>query len=380
MKITDVSFARVAMPLEKPLGVGGWWNRVREFVLVWVETDDGLTGIGVTQGGYFSGQGRLVDVALEEYLKPLLLGEDPHDVEYLWNKMYRGCLTQGRKGVIVWAISALDIALWDIKSKAAGVPLWRYLGGARKSLPAYATGFYYKPGEGLEELRAEAERYKAMGLNSVKMKLGQLSIEEDAERIELCREVLGPAGRIAVDANNAWPNAHTAVRALREFEQYNLWFVEEPLPADNLKGVAELRRSIDAPIVNGEIAVTKMELRDLITQEATDILQFDTMMVGGISVSMKGVHLADCHDMQFIPAWVAELHLNVALAADNSFAVEWHVPDEGTLQFASLLQNPVEYRDGQLYGHERPGAGLELNIEVVREHLVAGSIPESSGG
>jgi len=184
-----------------------------------VETDSEHTGVGLTQGGYFPGQGRLVDVAIEDYLRPLLIGEDPEDVERLWHKMYSGCLTQGRKGVIVWAISGIDIALWDLKSKTAGVPLWRYLGGARSSIPAYATGGYYRANEGLEELAAEVERYKALGLDSMKLKLGQLPVEQDAERLQVCREVLGPSGRIAIDANNAWPTPSVALQAIRKFEQ-----------------------------------------------------------------------------------------------------------------------------------------------------------------
>jgi len=363
------------MPLKAPLGVGSWWNKVREFVFVWVETDAGHSGLGVTQGGYFEGQGRLVDIAIDEYLKPLLIGEDPEDIERLWHKMYKGCLTQGRKGVIVWAISALDIALWDIKSKSAGTPLWKLLGGARESLPAYATGAYYRQAFSLEDLAAEAQRYKDLGLLGMKIKLGQLSVEEDAERIKVCRDVFGSGGKIAIDANNAWRTPHEALRALRKFEKYDLWFIEEPLPPDDLKGAAELARVLDPPIVNGEIAVTRMDLRDLIHAGAADILQFDAMMVGGISVAMKGIHLAECHDMQFIPAWVAELHLNLALSSTNSFAIEWHVPDEGTLEFAKLLNTPADYRDGHIHGHRTPGHGMEVNLQVAAKHIVAGEIP-----
>src|SRR5262245_57493203 len=135
MIITDIRIARVQMPLAKPLGVGTWWNSMREFVLVWVEADGGLEGVGFTYGGYFAGQGRLIEVAIDEYLRPLLIGEDARDIERLWQKMYRGCLMQSRKGVIVWAISAIDIALWDLKAKHARLPLWRLLGGAKSSLP-----------------------------------------------------------------------------------------------------------------------------------------------------------------------------------------------------------------------------------------------------
>ena len=368
VKITGIRTAHVQLPLSKPLGVGAWWNELREFVLVWIDTDAGHVGTGLTFGGYFRGQGRVTDLVIKEYLTPQLVGEDPRDTERLWNKMYRRCLMQSRKGVMVWGISALDIALWDIKAKLAGMPLWQLLGGAHHSLPAYATGGYYRPDEGLDELAAEVERYKSRGIDSMKLKLGHLAPHEDAERMRICREVLGPRGRIAVDANNAWPTAHDALRAVRMLEKYDLWFIEEPLAPDDLNGAAHLAKVLDTPIVNGEVAVTRMDLRDLVEKQAADILQFDALMVGGITQALKGVHLAECHDMQFIPAWIADLHLNLALCSNSGFVIEWHVPEEKTLQLTELIAEPAEFRDGRIFGHRRPGHGIEFRSELVERY------------
>jgi len=359
------------MPLPKPLGVGSWWNQRREFVLVRVEAGDGATGLGFTYGGFMPGQGRMAEVIVDELVRPLILGEDPRDVERLWSKMYSTYAVMARKGVYVWAMSAVDIALWDLKAKAAGEPLWRLLGGARRQLLAYATGGYYRPGEGLDELAAEMQRYREAGLRAVKLKLGQLEPRADAERVRICREVLGPDVKLAVDANNAWKTAADAIRAIRRFEAYDLWFVEEPVGADNMAAAAQVVARVDVPIVNGEPSVTRWDLRDLVEKRACDILQIDATTVGGISEWIKGAHMAECFDVPIVPVWFADLSVHLAAAVPHAIAVEYHVPAEETFQFAPLLREPLQVVNGMASPPDRPGLGIEFDEAVVERQRVS---------
>jgi L-alanine-DL-glutamate epimerase-like enolase superfamily enzyme len=367
-KIINVRTSRVAVPIAKPLGVGSWWNKIREFILVWIETDHGPTGVGFCYGGFVPNQGRLIEVCVDELLRPLLIGEDPEEVERLWHKMYDSYAIMARKGLMVWAISALDCALWDYKAKAAGVPLARLLGGYRTEMMAYATGGYYRQGEGLKELAEEMSRYRKQGLMAVKLKVGLLEPRQDAERVRVCREVLGPDIKLAIDANNAWRTAPRALQAIRMMEPYDLWFIEEPVGPDNLSAAAEIAANVDVPIANGEPAVTKWDLRDLVTQKACDILQLDVTMNGGFTESLKGAHLAECFDLPVIPVWFADIHIQLACAVRHCIAVEWHVPGENTLQFAPLIKEPLKFKNGFLLLPDRPGIGIEFDERQVRKY------------
>jgi D-arabinonate dehydratase len=370
MRITQVRCTRVAMPLEKPLGVGSWWTFVREFVLVWVETGAGVVGHGFTYGGASPNAGRVAEVAIQDLIAPILIGEDPRDVERLWWKMYGAFNVLGRKGLYVWALSALDIALWDIKAKLAGEPLHRYLGGARSEVMAYATGGYYRPNEGLVELAREMERYREAGFLAVKLKLGQLPPQKDAERVRVCRDALGPDIKLAVDANHAWSTPHQAIQAIRLMEPYDLWFVEEPVGPDNFSGAAAIARAVDVPIMNGEPSVTHWDLREVLNQGACDILQIDATVVGGVTEWMKGAHLAECFDVPVKPVWFADLHIQLAAAVRHAIAVEYHLPSEQTLRFADLLAHPLEFTRGMLTAPDRSGNGIVFDEKAVAKHAV----------
>jgi D-arabinonate dehydratase len=367
MRITDIRCTRVALPLPKPLGVGSWWNQCREFILAWVETDAGIVGNGFCYGGFMPGQGKMHEVIMKELIRPILIGEDPRDVERLWAKMYTTYTVMARKGVFVWALSAIDLALWDIKAKALREPLWRLLGGARNEVLAYATGGYYRPNEGLDELAEEMGRYRAAGIRAVKLKLGQLSPRADAERVKVCREVLGDDIKLAIDANNAWKTSAEAIQAIRHFEPYDLWFVEEPVGADNLSAAADLVARLDVPIANGEPAVTRWDLRDLVQNRACDILQIDATAVGGITEWIKGAHMAECFDLPVVPVWFADLSIHLATAVPHAIAVEYHVPEESTFRFSDLLLNPLKLVDGMACAPNRDGIGIEYDDDKIKE-------------
>jgi D-arabinonate dehydratase len=371
MTITEIRAVAVKPPLRQPIGVGSWVNTGREFVLVWVETDDGITGLGVTYGGYFSGQSHTLCQIVIDQLAPLVVGEDPRRCEYLWEKMYRKQLMLSRRGAWMWAISAIDVALWDIKAKAADEPLARLLGGCREQLPAYATCGYYRPGWTLRDLADEIERHLAAGLNAIKLKVGALEPKADTERVRVAREVLGPDRKLAVDANNGWNDLGTAVRAVRLMERYDLWWVEEPLQLDDLRGAAKLADAVDPLIANGEQAVTRWEHRDLMQQGAAEILQLDATMAGGVSECMRSAHTAQAFDLPVVPVWFHNLHIHLAATVPHCLTVEYFLPSEGIFPFETLLEEPLPLVNGNLRVPNRPGHGMIFNQQKVTQFQIS---------
>ena len=370
MKITQVRSVQVRPPLREPIGVGSWVNTGREFVLVWVDTDEGVTGLGVTYGGYFPGQSETLSRIIRDLLAPLVIGEDPRSCEHLWEKMFRGQLMLSRRGAWVWAISAIDIALWDIKAKLAGEPLARLLGGYREVVPAYGTCGYYRSGWTLKDLASEIERHVAAGLQAIKLKVGALEPKADAERVRVAREVLGPDRKLAIDANNGWKDLATAIRAVRLMEKYDLWWVEEPLGLDDFRGAAKLADAIDPPIANGEQAVTRWDHRELVQQGAAEILQLDATMAGGISEWMRSAHMAQAFDMPVVPVWFHNLHIHLAAAVPHCLTVEYFLPSEGTFPFENLLKEPLPLMNGHLRVPDVPGHGMVFDEKKINEFRI----------
>ncbi len=221
MKIAAVRTGVVSIALREPTAFAKTVVTAREYVIVWIETSDGPTGVGFTVGGRMEGDGRLIGTSITTILEPLILGADVHRVEHLWNRMFESAILLGRRGAVLRGMSAIDIALWDAIAKQAGQPLHRLLGGFRDAVPAYASGGYYREGKSLDGLAAEMDRYVTKGFTAVKMKVGRLSPAEDAERVRVAREAIGPDVLLALDANNAWPDAASAIRAIRRFEPFD---------------------------------------------------------------------------------------------------------------------------------------------------------------
>ena len=372
MKIRNIAVRRVQIPLPQKLGVGALWNEIREYVLVFIECADGSTGTGIAYGGYRKGAGRVIEVAIEEFIAPLLVGENPLDHERLWEKMYRSSLPQGRKGVIVWAISAVDVALWDLKGRELGLSISRLAGGHSERVFAYVTAGYYREDSTLDTLAGEMERYRGANLRAVKLKLGRLEPREDAERVRVCRDALGPDVKLAVDANTAWKTSARAIRAIRELEEYDIWFVEEPVDYENLSDAAALVRKLDIPVANGEHSVTRWDTRDLVLAGAADIVQIDATMIGGITEWLKAAHFAECMDRPVVPVWFHNLHIHLAGAVPNAFAIEYFLPEDGFFPFETLLRQPaVIDGEGFMPVPQRPGHGLDFDMEIVERFAVS---------
>jgi L-alanine-DL-glutamate epimerase-like enolase superfamily enzyme len=371
VRITSVRAATVALPVRRPTAISTRQLRVREFVLVWIETDAGIEGVGYTYAGTVGG--RVVQSCIETVLQPLLLGEDARYVERLWDRMFKESLLVGRRGAVMRAIGAVDLALWDALGKLRGEPLYRLLGAYRDEVPAYASGGYYRPDiDPLKEIEGELGRYVERGFTDFKIKVGGLSIAEDRERVRLAREIIGPRARLALDANNAYNDVATALRAAEAFAPFDIWWFEEPTYPDSLPTSARIAAAIRIPVATGEIEATRWGFRDIILTGAAQILQPDAVVLGGITEWMKVAHLAAAHDLPVAPHWNANVHVHLVAAVPNGLTVEFFHLDEDIYNFERLIdpENRLVVEGGRIRVPERPGIGVVLNPRLVEQFRV----------
>ncbi|MBI2939590.1 MAG: mandelate racemase/muconate lactonizing enzyme family protein [Chloroflexi bacterium] len=371
MKITNVRSATVVIPIQRPTAISTRQLRGREFVLVWLETDQGVEGLGYTYAGTIGG--RVVQACVDSVLAGILVGQDPRYTEQLWERMFKETLLIGRRGAMVRAIGAVDLALWDARGKLYREPLYRLLGGYRDQVPAYASGGYYRPDiDPLKEVEGEMSRYLERGFTTFKIKVGGASIEQDAERVRVAREVIGPRARLALDANNAYNDVATAIRAAEAFAPHDIWWLEEPTYPDSLPNSAQIAARVPMPVATGEIEATRWGFRDIIQARAAQILQPDAVVLGGITEWMKVAHLAAGHDLPVAPHWNADVHVHLVAATANGLVVEYFHLDEDIYNFERLMdpENRLIVANGMIQVPERPGLGVVLNPRAVEQYRV----------
>ena len=324
-------------------------------------TDEGLEGLGTGDGG------RTAQLLINESLKPLLIGQDPLRIEKLWDDMFWRLRGVGRKGLAFAAISAVDIALWDLKAKYFNVPLYELLGAYTDSVPIYGSGGWTH--FSVDELVAEQLGYVERGMKSVKMKVGKdfgQSEKEDIARLAAVREAVGDEIEILIDANNGY-YAKQAIRMAREFAPYRVGWFEEPVLADDIEGLAVIARAIDIPVATGEHEYSKYGFRELIARGGADIAQPDIGRVGGVTEWMKVAHLAHAFNLPVAPHAFQVVHLHVTCATPNLRIVEYLGASEEFDRLAyTEFPEPV---DGMWSPNpDKPGLGLELNPDVVKKY------------
>jgi len=369
MKITDVKSAVLSIPLKEATAFATSVLTEREYLITWIDTDDGIQGVGFAVGARANGEGHILHTAVQHNLKNLLIGQNPFAVERLWESMFESTLLIGRRGVVLKAISALDIALWDIISKAADRPLYYLLGGYRDKVPAYGSGgYYYDDDDELKRLSEEMERFLNKGFTSVKIKVGRLSPMEDAERVRIAREVLGPNVKLALDANNAWRDAASAINAARKFEKYDIWWLEEPVWPDNIAASAQIAAVLDMPVATGEIEATRWGFRMIIEEQAADIIQPDATVVGGVTEWMRIAHMAGCWDIPVAPHWNANIHAHLLAAIPNGLTVEYFLLEEDVFNFEAIVREPLHIENGFISVPQRPGHGIDFDEAAVKRY------------
>jgi L-alanine-DL-glutamate epimerase-like enolase superfamily enzyme len=366
--IRSVKATPVAVPLAVPTRIATREVVAREFVLVEIETDEGVTGVGYTYTGTTGG--RLCAAFIDDYVAPRLVGGPALAPERIWAALFQEHLLIGRRGFLLRALSAVDIALWDLLGKVADQPLYRLLGGFRDAVPAYASGGYYRAGDPLENIEREFTGYLKLGFSDFKIKVGGAPLDVDVERVRVAREMIGPAARLGLDANNAWRTVSEALRFARAVEKYEPWWLEEPLLPDDIEGHAQIAAALDWPVATGEIHSTRWDFRALIEKRAADILQPDAGVIGGVGEWMRVAHAAATFDIPVAPHWHADVHVHLVAAVPNALTVEYFLLEEDIYNFERLLLDRLQPKDGLIPLRDRPGVGLDLDRQAVERFRI----------
>jgi L-rhamnonate dehydratase len=342
------------------------------WLVVEVFTDDGLVGIG---NGALSPQ--VTKQTIDLYLKPLLMGQNPWDVEFLWQQMYRKTMAFGRKGIAMVAISAVDIALWDILGKSAKQPVYRLLGGRTKQhIPVYASRLYATE---LSALAAEAKGYKAEGYRAMKLRFGwgpadgADGMQRNLQLVRTVREAVGDGIDVMADAYMGWTLDY-AKRMLPLLEPFHLRWLEEPVIPDDIQGYRELKSYGRIPIAGGEHEFTLYGFRDLLEARAVDYIQFDTNRVGGITQARKIAALAEAYSVPVIPHAGQMHNYHIVMASLNSPMAEYFPMvdvEVGNELFWYLFDGEPKAKDGFVDLDENvPGLGLTLNEVKLKDFEV----------
>ncbi len=361
--ITSVETLQFELPSAGEISDATMRMSGRSALVVRVRSSSGHEGLGV------SGGSAAIRAVVERPLKEAILGEDAFDIERHWNTMFWRVRGIGRKGVAFCAISAIDIALWDLKAKMLDLPLYKLLGAYTDRVPVYGSGGWTSYDE--TGLIAEQAGYVERGFRAVKMKVAMdfgRREREDVRRLAAVRKALGDDVDIFIDANNGY-YAKQAIRMAREFEPYRVGWFEEPVLADDIEGLAAIARAIDIPVATGEHEYTKFGFKDLIARGGADIVQPDIGRVGGVTEWLKVAHLAHAFNLPVASHAYQLIHLHVACATPNMQIVEYL----GSVEQADriLFEGWEPPRDGYWSPDpQRPGLGLELSRAAIEKYAV----------
>lgn len=376
MRITDLRVHVLQSPLDQPFAFSQGWVGRRSATLVEVVTDSGLTGWGEAFAQGLEPP-QIAAAVIEHALRPLVLGANPLDIEVLWHRMYHQTRDYGRKGSVIAAISAVDVALWDLAGKHYGEPVHRLLGGAfRDRVQPYATGFYRLRGQGeAPRLADEALAHFEAGFRLMKVKLGY-GVDDDIAVIRaVARAIEGRGVTLMVDTNHAYGRAE-ALRLGYVLDELDLRWYEEPVAPEDIDGYCELRARLRTPIAGGENEHTLHGFRELLGRHAVDIAQPDVGSCGGLTAARHIVALAQANGIEVNPhvwgsavAQAASLHLIAALpvAHHSVFArppvLEY---DRSSHPFRrELVTEPIEMADGAVPVPQGPGLGIALRAETL---------------
>ncbi len=390
MRITDVTTIKLHYDMPVAMADAIHYMPARPTLLIQVHTDEGIVGLGeaAAYGGFLESTEAII---LNE-LRRTILGQDPFKVERLWAQMATRAHQRGRRGMLMMAISGIDIALWDIIGQATRTPLYRLLGGYRDSLDAYASAGFYAGDKGLSELAEEFGGYAARGFRFGKMKVGRnpdvftnplhdmqandyatVTLEEDVERVRTVREAVGPRFKLAIDANNAWTPS-IALKFMQQVEQFDIHWLEEPVATDDIDGSAALAHELVTPVSGYETETGLPGFRELIVRHAVDIVQPDVIWTGGITECRKVAALAQAYNLPVIPHVFSSA---VASIANAHFIAS--IPNGSLLEFdqnvnplrSELFEEPIDIdANGVFHLPDRPGLGVTLNQQTIDRYRV----------
>ncbi len=376
VKIKDVKTHILSAKLTTPFAYSRAWYDTRTAMIVEIETDNGLIGWGECYGP------AVMTEAVVRGIKPWLIGADPLKSDLLWENIYSRLRDHGQKGLVIEGLSGVDIALWDIRGKYFSCPSHQLLGGAlRDDVQAYATGLYRRiEGNPLEYLPEEAVGYVKEGFKAVKLKVG-FGVKEDAAITAAVREAIGPDVELMVDANHAY-DAVSAIQLGRLIEQLDISWFEEPVPPEDLAGYKAVKTALTIPVAGGECEYTRLGFRDILTQNAMDIIQPDICAAGGLSECKKIADMAWSFGVRTNPhVWGS----GIGIAASLQFIamVPTHTPvslnpKQPIFEFdqtehpvrMAIINDPIRHQQGRIAIPQGPGLGIEINREALQAYKV----------
>ncbi len=327
----------------------------QETILVRIRTADGTEGIGYSYT-IGTGGGAVLSL-LRTGLLDLLVGQDSSRPEAVWLALFSSTRATTVGAITSLAIAAVDCAVWDARSRASDTPLWRAAGGARPTIPLYDTegGWLHL---GVDELVGQALASKSRGMRGVKIKVGKARAHEDFVRLAAVREAGGPDLDIMIDANQSLTAAE-AIRRAALFEPLDIFWFEEPLPADDVAGHRALARSTSIPVAVGESMYSLGQFREYLQAGAASIVQVDAARIGGITPWLKVAHLAEAFNVKVAPHFLMELHVSLTCAIPNALYLE-HIP-----QLRAVTRNDLEIVDGHGVAPSAPGLGIDWDFDAL---------------
>jgi len=388
MKITNIeSYILVSPDLKQDAT-----SSSQDDIIVLVHTDEGITGIGETDTGPWIAKAAIDSPGSHTMalgMKDLLIGQDPFDTSAIWEKLYTYTCMSGRRGAVICAIGAIDMALWDIKGKSLGMPVYKLLGGAQKDyIIPYAS--LQPSGSTVREYRDSlvnwAMRAKKYGYTAAKLECTLSgpynhsglhgTDEEMTEIITACREAVGKDFILMVDVQYLWRDAKSALRTIRNWEKLDLFFLETPLLVDNLEGYSFLSKEAPMRIAAGEWLNTRFEFIELMDKGLIDVVQPDIGRVGGFTEAMRVCHLAQDRGRLVVPhCW--KTGIGIAASAHMAFAIPHcpfieFLPSEmcDSALRRELVVDELEFMNGKIMLPKKPGLGIELNSEAVEKFKV----------
>ena len=384
MKITDIECHVLLVPDVRTDAT----SSAQDDIVVFIHTDEGITGIGESDVNPWIAKACIEAPSTHSMglsLKEMLLGENPLNTEKIWKKLYVGSCMNGRRGAVINAIGAIDMALWDIKGKAAGKPVWQLLGGTpRDSIQPYAS--LQPNGKNFEEYRDSLVEWvlhaKTIGFKAAKLEITLFgpynhsgmkeSDEKVTEVLAYCRKAVGNNFTLMVDVQYAWDSAERALATTQEWKEFDVYFLETPLWIDDLEGYARMHEESGIQIAAGEWQTTRYEFRDLMDTGKVDIAQPDIGRVGGLTEAMKVCDMAAARQRKIIPhCWKTGISIS---ASAHLAAITPHCPffeylpaeltDSKLRQ--ELVQDELKLVNGKLAIPQKPGLGIEINMDALK--------------
>jgi len=381
MKITGLKTHVISVPLQRVFWMSQEPYATDSEIIVEVETDQGITGYGQIHGRPMAE----IDELLHDFLD-IIRGMDPLAHLAIWHALFDVTISRARARIdrdagqphfggggrpqILCAIAGIDLALWDIKGKALGLPLWKLLGAEKKPVFSYASGGYYEEGESPLKVVDEMAGYMGLGYSACKMKCGGLDVAGDVERISKVREAIGPGAKLMIDANAAY-DLEQATVAIDAFEPHGIFWFEEPIHwYDNIRGLGRLAQRTRVPLASGEGELERWSVRDLIDMGGVRYIQFDCTRAGGITEFLRVASYAEMHGLLVVPHHDPQIHGHLVMAQPNGFGLETFPNPERDPLWEELYTLKPEIRDGMVHMTDAPGLGFEIDWKTIERYRI----------